>query len=88
MHRVEKQLHKTFDEKQKLTKNDEAAWHEFFQIVKIHIIIRGEVYSIADLRKIYNEIRSEIKRNKIYQVPLETLISDKYYKICFMKKMC
>ena len=47
-----KQLRETFDEKQRITKNDKAARHEFFQVVKIHIIIRGEVYSVADLRKI------------------------------------
>ena len=52
-------LHKTCDEKQKFTKNDEVAWHDFLQIVKIHIIIRGEAHFVTDLRKIYDEIRSE-----------------------------
>ena len=28
--RWKKQLHKTCDEKQKLTRNDKAAWHDFF----------------------------------------------------------
>ena len=31
----------------------------FFKVLKINIIIRVEVYSVADLRKIYKEIRSE-----------------------------
>ena len=57
--RWKKQLHKTCDEKQKLTRNDKAAWHEFFQIVKIHVIIQGEVHFVANLSKIYNEIRPE-----------------------------
>ena len=28
--------------------------------MKIYLIIRGELYFVADLRKIYNKIRSEI----------------------------
>ena len=30
-----------------------------FQTVKVHIIIRGEIYSVADFRKLYSKIRSE-----------------------------
>ena len=48
------------DEKKNFADSDEAAWNEFCQIVKIHIVIRGEVYSATDLKNICNEIRTAI----------------------------
>ena len=77
-----------FDEKQKLTKDDEAAWHEFFQIVKIHIIIRGEVYSVADLRKIYKEIRSERNLSSFTRnIDIRQKLQDMFYEKNVFKKM-
>ena len=40
-------------------REDKEAWEEFCQIVKIHIIIRGEVYTDSQLRSICDEIRTE-----------------------------
>ena len=76
-----KQLRETFDEKQRITKNDEAARHEFFQVVKIHIIIRGEVYSVADLRKIYSKIRSERNLSRSTRsIDIRQKVQDMFYE--------
>ena len=45
------------DEKQNFADSDEAAWNDFCQIVKIHIVIRGEVYSATVLTKVRNELK-------------------------------
>ena len=42
-----------------LRREDKEAWEEFCQIVKIHIIIRGEVHTSSQLKSIYDEIRTE-----------------------------
>ena len=44
------------EEQKNFADSDEEAWNNFCQIVKIHIVIRGEVYSATDLKKMYNEI--------------------------------
>ena len=44
--------------KKKIAESDEAAWNEFCQIVKIHIVRRGKVYSATNLKNMYSEIRS------------------------------
>ena len=57
--------------------------NRFCQIVKILIIIRGEVYSVADLRI----IKTKYDLKEICQVPLEALILDKNRRIP-LKKNC
>ena len=48
------------DEKKNFADSDEAAWNEFCQIVKTHIVIR-EVYSATNLENMCNEIRTTRK---------------------------
>ena len=86
--RWKKQLHKTCDEKQKLTRNDKAAWHEFFQIVKIHVIIQGEVHFVANLRKIYNEIRPQRNvSSSTRRTDIRQKLQDMFYEKIVFKKM-
>ena len=46
------------DEKKNFADSGEAAWNEFCQIVKIHLVIQREVYSAIGLKSMYNNIKS------------------------------
>ena len=67
---------------------DEAAWNEFCHIVKIHIVIRGEVYSATDLKNMYNEIRSTRNlSSSVRSIDIKNKLKNTFNENIVFKKM-